>query len=318
MGRNETAKDYPKERCVELVRAAVGIDTLVVDEIKGAMPWWSTVRLATRYGTPDRHVFLAGDAAHVFPPWGGFGANAGIADAHNLVWKLVHVINGWSGEELLDTYETERRPIAQRAASISAAMNDERGLMRLNTISIIPSFLQLIPYMTVGYGYNSSIIIGDDDGSSLPTPKSYDLCGRPGTRIPHKWIDEIDEEKVKEYEEDGEELIEPKSTLDWVDPCTYTLITFGEDKKGNSWDQVFKKALKEENPSHFKRPINHINYTKETQYLLIGLDWKKDFGLDYGNALLVRPDGFIAWRSSSKDPITTEFASSLLSILHYK
>jgi putative polyketide hydroxylase len=56
-------------------------------------------------------VFLAGDAAHVWPPTGGLGANAGIQDAHNLAWRLAMVHGGQAGPALLDTYEQERRPV---------------------------------------------------------------------------------------------------------------------------------------------------------------------------------------------------------------
>jgi len=64
-------------------------------------------------------VFLAGDAAHRFPPTGGFGANIGIQDAHNLAWKLAAVLHGWAGPRLLETYHEERRPVAQANTDFS-------------------------------------------------------------------------------------------------------------------------------------------------------------------------------------------------------
>jgi 2-polyprenyl-6-methoxyphenol hydroxylase-like FAD-dependent oxidoreductase len=67
-------------------------------------------RLAERYRT-DR-VLLAGDAAHIHPPTGGQGLNLGIQDAFNLGWKLAAEVNGWAPEGLLDSYHTERRPVA--------------------------------------------------------------------------------------------------------------------------------------------------------------------------------------------------------------
>ena len=67
-------------------------------------------RLAERYRAG--RVLLAGDAAHVHPPIGGQGLNLGIQDAFNLGWKLAAEVAGWAPEGLLDSYESERRPVA--------------------------------------------------------------------------------------------------------------------------------------------------------------------------------------------------------------
>src|SRR5207237_10212564 len=72
-------------------------------------------------------VFFAGDAAHQMPPWGGQGANSGIADAHNLAWKLAAVLKGQATPALLTTYDSERRPVGYLAAEESAAAADETG-----------------------------------------------------------------------------------------------------------------------------------------------------------------------------------------------
>ena len=92
-----------------LIRTAIGLDGLE-PVILSALPWQSTARTADRFR--DGRVFLAGDAAHVVPPTGGFGLNTGIADVHNLAWKLALVLRGEAGPALLDTYEEERRPVA--------------------------------------------------------------------------------------------------------------------------------------------------------------------------------------------------------------
>ena len=73
--------------------------------------WELAALIADRFS--GRRVFLAGDAAHQLPPnRGGYGANTGIEDADNLAWKLAAVTSGQFSPELLDTYDTERRPIA--------------------------------------------------------------------------------------------------------------------------------------------------------------------------------------------------------------
>src|SRR5258708_17301982 len=66
-----------------------------------------------------QRVFLVGDAAHRSPPTGGFGLNSGVQDAHNLAWKLAYVLRGLASEKLLDSYDVERRPVAQSNADFS-------------------------------------------------------------------------------------------------------------------------------------------------------------------------------------------------------
>jgi len=82
-------------------------------QITAHEPWTAGMALvAERYG--DRRVLLAGDAVHLFTPTGGFGMNTGIDDASNLAWKLAAVLQGWGGDELLSSYETECMPVALR------------------------------------------------------------------------------------------------------------------------------------------------------------------------------------------------------------
>ncbi|MQY09669.1 FAD-dependent monooxygenase [Actinomadura macrotermitis] len=101
---------------LRLVRALVGGD--VDAEIVATDPWKAKMLLAQRYGTA--RVFLAGDAAHLNPPWGGHGFNTGIGDAVNLGWKLAAVLSGWAPPALLDSYEAERRPVAARTIAEAA------------------------------------------------------------------------------------------------------------------------------------------------------------------------------------------------------
>ncbi|HYO30365.1 MAG TPA: FAD-dependent monooxygenase, partial [Thermomicrobiales bacterium] len=113
----ETPADYPDERIAGLVREAAGLDGVAVTlrpQIPGTdlkvLGWTIGAHLARAYRSGP--VFLAGDAAHAVPPTGGFGANLGIQDAHNLAWKLAAVLRGQAGPGLLATYEAERRPVA--------------------------------------------------------------------------------------------------------------------------------------------------------------------------------------------------------------
>jgi putative polyketide hydroxylase len=93
--KGEKASDFTRERCQELLRIAIGIPEIEID-IKSILPWELSVRVAERL--QHGRIFLAGDAAHQMPPWGGQGGNSGIADAHNLAWKLAAVLKKKTSE----------------------------------------------------------------------------------------------------------------------------------------------------------------------------------------------------------------------------
>ncbi|WP_189338523.1 FAD-dependent monooxygenase [Sphingobium sp. SCG-1] len=113
-----------------LVNKAIGTDAVDV-RIIGLNHWNMSAQVAGTYRSGP--IFLAGDAAHRFPPMGGLGMNTGIHDAHNLVWKLAAVIEGRARETLLDSYESERRPVAQR--------NTDQSVQNLMKMSLIDEAL---------------------------------------------------------------------------------------------------------------------------------------------------------------------------------
>lgn len=99
--------EITRENAADYIRASTGID--LPYEILSADEWVASELLASHYR--DRRVFIAGDAAHLHAPFGGFGMNMGIGDAVDLGWKLAAVLQGWGGAALLDSYEHERRPV---------------------------------------------------------------------------------------------------------------------------------------------------------------------------------------------------------------
>jgi 2-polyprenyl-6-methoxyphenol hydroxylase-like FAD-dependent oxidoreductase len=109
--QGERLEDYDRNRCITLVRTAAGIPDLDV-ELLGVQAFTFAAQVAQRYRKGN--VFLAGDAAHRMTPSGGMGMNTGIHDAHNLAWKLAAVLKGWADPSLLETYESERRPVGLR------------------------------------------------------------------------------------------------------------------------------------------------------------------------------------------------------------
>jgi 2-polyprenyl-6-methoxyphenol hydroxylase-like FAD-dependent oxidoreductase len=106
-----------RREAAEIIRAAVGAP--IEAEVLSHDPWTARMQLVDR--ARAGRVFLAGDAAHLNPPFGGHGLNTGIGDAVDLGWKLAAVLDGWGGPGLLDAYETERRPVQQRVIEAAAA-----------------------------------------------------------------------------------------------------------------------------------------------------------------------------------------------------
>ena len=154
--------------------------------IDGLARWRATADVARRY--QDGRIFLAGDAAHVMPPNGGFGGNTGIHDAHNLAWKLAYVLAGHAAPALLETYEAERRPVGQFTVEQAYTRYVRRTAPHLGVDEAPP----LAPDFDVELGYlyrSRAIISADDDDRVHADPRS--TRGRPGSRAPHVWV-EID------------------------------------------------------------------------------------------------------------------------------
>ena len=106
-----------------MMQRAVGTELPI--SIIGHWPWTAGVALVAERFIAGR-VILAGDAAHLFTPTGGFGMNTGMDDASNLAWKLAALVQGWGGANLLQSYETERRPIAERNTEAARDLNKQR------------------------------------------------------------------------------------------------------------------------------------------------------------------------------------------------
>jgi putative polyketide hydroxylase len=121
-GRDHLGR-YPQERLITLIRLGAGLPELRL-RIERIGAFSSAAQLADRFR--HENAFLAGDAAHRVTPRGGTGMNAAIHGAYDLGWKLAWVLRGWAGAELLDTYEAERRPVAEHNAARSADPNGSK------------------------------------------------------------------------------------------------------------------------------------------------------------------------------------------------
>lgn len=113
----QSEDDFDEECCTALLREAIGVD--VDFEIKGTSKWVMTAQVANRYRAGN--VFLVGDAAHRYPPTGGLGLNAGLADIENLAWKIGAVERGEASQDILESYDAERRAVAQTNSNQSVA-----------------------------------------------------------------------------------------------------------------------------------------------------------------------------------------------------
>jgi 2-polyprenyl-6-methoxyphenol hydroxylase-like FAD-dependent oxidoreductase len=186
-----------------LVRTMVGADVDV--EVLATDPWSARMLLADRYR--GRRVFLVGDSAHLNPPWGGHGFNTCVGDAVNLGWKLAAVLQGWAPEALLDSYEAERRPVAERTIAAAGSqeaflapsfaspdLDDDGPAGRDRRAGLVPA-LQVKDAefhslgLVLGYEYPDSPVVVPD-GRPVPRQElsSYRPSGHPGARLPHAWL----------------------------------------------------------------------------------------------------------------------------------
>jgi len=177
------ANDISRERCIALVRSAVGVPDLEV-EIEDVAIWVAEAKWADHYRRG--RIFLAGDAAHVVPPTGGFGGNTGVQDAANLAWKMAKVLKGEADEALLDSYEAERLPVAE----LTVGQAYTRYIRRVTPEEIDENTPELRDEVTmeIGQFYRSNAVVDgrrDGEPACLHPDKTR---GRAGARVPHAWL----------------------------------------------------------------------------------------------------------------------------------
>ena len=281
--RGQSPADFTPERCVELARIAAGDPELEV-EVESYMPWDARHMVADAYQAG--RVFLAGDACHAHPPAGGFGVNAGIQDAHNLAWKLAEVLQGRADGSLLDSYEAERRPVGAATADQAWMLFRTRGQLADEDKAAYRDFV----VVTMGYRYTSKAIVGAPADAEL-LPRELTFTGQPGSRAPHGWVDHR-----------GTRV----STIDVLTEG-WTLVTAPGD---DTWLAAAKAVAAKAGV-----PVQALTAGPGGDLADDGA-WLASSGVGPGGALLVRPDGIVAWRAEGPvdDPEET-LAATLATIL---
>ncbi|MEM8608431.1 MAG: FAD-dependent monooxygenase [Myxococcota bacterium] len=336
----ESREDFTDEVLRERIQTALGTDEYDID-IKSVSTWRMTVQIADAYRRG--RAFLVGDSAHRFPPTGGLGMNTGIADAHNLCWKLAAVIHGQSPESLLDSYEVERKPVAERNAAESRENYDRIfevieafGLPRNGPevmakithhplVRKAPAFLKapllwllrLPVHLTLdrfrrskrvskrvlssiadqtphfdrigldlGYVYGEGAVL-PEDGRPEGRPQEvteYEPTTRPGARFPHVPLNGA---------------VHGRSSHDLLSYDHFTLVV-GSD--GDGWEQ----ALGALEPS-LQTNISTVSLRDDDVGAQAAGRLRDVCEIGPTGAVLVRPDGHVAWRQTglAPDPANT-------------
>ena len=276
---------WDAERVRRWVRGAVGVPDLDV-EVKGVGLWQMNAAVADRL--VQGRVVLCGDAAHQFPPTGGLGVNTGLQGMHNAMWKLALCVRGLAGWSLLKTYEDERRQPA--ITTITQSVQNHRNVGRIAAAAYNPAGSDLSPeellretrrygnHFGVEFGtvYRSTAVI--EDGTKPPDVEDnycdYAPCATPGCRAPHTWL--------------GNES-EPVSTLDLFG-AGFTVLT---GPRGEIWRKAAAGAARQ-----LGVPI--ASYAIGDPGLADHNDTFFDhYEIGHDGGVLVRPDGYVAWRSAT-------------------
>ena len=296
-------QQFDSEYIIDRVRRAVGAPDLEI-ETHRVSPWRVEALVADRFG--EGRVFLVGDAAHRHPPTGGLGLNAAVQDAHNLTWKLAAVLNGHADQRLLETYETERRPVAQQivAQSLSsffqhAEIDQALGLdpedAEVGWAAVRELFsdsasgaekraqvdaaaarkrLEFRAHnLEIGYRYEAGALVPESAPPEDGDPGTFHPSAQPGARMPHAWVGA---------------RAHRQSTYDLVEPGHFTLFVGGD---GAAWQGAAERLRGERGI-----PLDVIVISDPES------TWQRQSAVRDDGAVLVRPDHHVAWRSARGVP----------------
>jgi 2-polyprenyl-6-methoxyphenol hydroxylase-like FAD-dependent oxidoreductase len=291
---------FTAERAKDWIRAAVGIESLKVEVL--SIGFWKLNSTVVERLVQGR-VVMCGDAAHQFPPTGGLGVNTGIQGMHNAIWKLAFWLQGRAGWPLVQTYDTERRALAQEITRQSLANSANVGKINaaattgsdsgLTTEEMVAASRRYGNHLGIelGAAYASTAVV--PDGTRPPAVEDpysdYLPSATPGCRAPHIWLGHPDA---------------ALSTLDLFGP-SFTLLVAPE---GYPWRDAASEAA-----AQVGVPIDA--YVIGTPGLTDNGEFSAAYGLSANGAVLVRPDGHVAWRQGTGPADATPLAAVLRMIL---
>ena len=289
--KDERPQPWTDAETIEIIRTHAGVPDLEVTLLNRSI-WRMSKQVAAQFR--KSRVFVVGDAAHRFPPTGGFGLNSGVQDAHNLAWKLAYVLRGVASERLLDSYDVERRPVAQSNADFSygnmirfrrldeavRSGNEDRIRFWVNDLD---NHLHSIG-QALGFSYEEGAVIPDGTPRGGHLTRTYFPSDRPGGRFPHLWLD----------------MARKRSTLDWFDK-EFTVVT---GPLGGEWLDAGRDVSAKLGIPLSLQQLPNAHSADGIQMGLRG-------------AVLVRPDGHVAWRMPyiSENP-ARELAGAVQTVLH--
>lgn len=274
---------YTHERCRQWVRDASGVESLEV-EVVSVGKWVMNALVSHEFVVGN--VLLVGDAAHMFPPTGGLGMNTGVQGMHNVMWKLALHLRGKAGRALVESYTTERRPFAKWVADQS--FHNIRQVQKIGLIArgLAPSDMtaEEVLLETRRYGNQLGIELGScytshaivPDGTEPPAVADaytdYVPSARPGHRAPHVWLKQ------------GNDTL---STLDLFGP-EFTVLT---GARGHAWREVTRRTGEK-----FGLAMGCYLIDETVGLVDVEKTFLERYGIGPDGAVLVRPDGHVAWR----------------------
>ena len=262
------AEGITEARAMELLRAAIGVPDLPI-KIENILAWQASAQAAETFRRGP--VFLVGDAAHSMPPNGGFGGNTGVHDAHNLAWKLAYVLQRKAGPGLLATYDAERRPIAAFAAEQAYSRYVRRTAPYLGTKDIAELADDLA--IEIGHRYHSQAM--DDDGGTDIYEDVRKPSAKPGTRAPHVFI------------------AHRGRRISSIDLLGKNHVVFA-GPRGEAWCDAASAAA-----NKLGLPIDAYRIGTADDMISGDPRFGEVYRLAGSAVVLIRPDGFIAWRAEA-------------------
>jgi putative polyketide hydroxylase len=291
---------FTRERARDWIRAAAGVAGLEPEVLSLGL-WKLNSTVVERF--VEGRVLLCGDAAHQFPPTGGLGVNTGLQGMHNAMWKLAYYVRGRGGWPLVETYDHERRGVAQRITSQSlqnsinvarinaaAAAGGESGL---GTEEVVAASRRYGNHLGVEFGaaYASSAVV--PDGTHPPVVadsySDYVQSATPGCRAPHVWLGR------------------PAARLSTLDLIGTAFTLLAAPGAGDSCASAIAVSR------DLGIPIDC--YLVGRPGLSDDGGFARAYGLGSDGAALVRPDGHVAWRGANGPATTAALGSALTQVL---